>query len=112
MKVFLGFLRLFGAKQPFKRHRQILGGRFGYFLFFLLGEGGRRSPRCRGGGTGDRFFIENPKEGGVSSTGGAEGPGGCLWQIGEFGGGGAKYFFSGPKCPPRIFLGQIQCFLL
>ena len=52
----------------------------------------------------ERFFIENPRRGGglFSRTGGAEGPGECLRQIGEFwGGGGAKYFFSGPKCPPR-----------
>ena len=34
--------------------------------------------------------------------GGAEGPERCLRRIGELGGGGAKYFFSGPKCPPSI----------
>ena len=56
------------------------------------------SPRLWGVGGGFGFLIESPK-GGVSRTGGAEGPGGCLQHIGEFGG-GAKYFFSGPKCPP------------
>ena len=38
--------------------------------------------------------------------GGAEGPGGCLRRSGDFlwGGGGAKYFFSGPKCPLRLII--------
>ena len=51
---------------------------------------------------GDRFLLKIPGGGG-GRPGGAEGPGGCLRRIGEFlGGGGGKYFFSGPKCPPRI----------
>ena len=69
------------------------------FYFFLLGEGKGESRRRRA--VGDWFFIEKPRRGGASRTGGAEGPGGCLQRIGEFGGGGgAKYFFGGPKCPP------------
>ena len=48
---------------------------------------------------GGRFFIENPRAGGA----GGRGPGGCLRGLW---GGGAKYFFSGPKSPPRI--GQIS----
>ena len=35
---------------------------------------------------------------GVGGARGREGPGGCLPGI--WGWGGAKYFFSGPKCPP------------
>ena len=57
------------------------------FIFFCLGKGKGEcvAPGRRGG----RFSIEIPTRGG-----GGEGPGGCLW------GGGAKYFFSVPKCPP------------
>ena len=57
------------------------------FYFFLLGEG---EGGIRGiGEGGGSIFIENPRRGeGVSSGGeGAEGPGGCLRRIGEFGGG-------------------------
>ena len=39
-----------------------------------------------------------PRRGG----GGDERPGGCLWGI--RGGGGAEYFFSGPKFPPRALM--------
>ena len=70
------------------------------FYFFLLGEGewGVRGAE-RGG---DRFLIENPSGGGGLQDGRGRGPGGCLWQIGGFWeGGGPKYFFWGPKCPPR-----------
>ena len=47
------------------------------------------SPRRQEGG-GSVFFIKknSHQEGGVSRTGGAEGPGGCLWRIGDLGGGG------------------------
>ena len=74
-----------------------LGGRFGYFLFFLLGdrEGGVRGRR--GGGGGVRFLLKIP-EGGVSPMG--EGVCGELGILGGGGPGGAKDFFSGPKCPP------------
>ena len=44
---------------------------------------------------GGSVCIENPKRGGVSQKG--EGPRG--WEV--WGGGRAKYFFSGPKRPPR-----------
>ena len=67
----------------------ILGGRFGYFIFLLLGEG---EGEVRGAGRGGVLvFIENPLGGGLqegeSRGGGAEGPGGCLQRIGELGGG-------------------------
>ena len=74
------------------------------FYFFLLG-GGEGGVRGAGRGRGT-IFIENPRRGGGFPGGWGprgegprgEGPGGCLWGIG---GGGAKYFFSGPKFPPR-----------
>ena len=49
---------------------------------------------------GFKFLLKIPPGGGVSRRGRAEGAGGCLRQIGELGG-GANFFFSGPKCPPR-----------
>ena len=54
-----------------------LGGRFGYFLFFLLG-GGERGPKLQKGCERRRFFIENPRMGvlPVERRRGAEGPGG------------------------------------
>ena len=53
------------------------------------------------GGVG--FFIENPTRGGVSRRG--RGREGVCGELGNFlGGGGAKFFFSGPKRPPRAIL--------
>ena len=52
------------------------------FYFFLLGRG-KGSPRGRED-EGGRFFMENPRRGGVSPAGGGgggEGPGGCLRGI-------------------------------
>ena len=56
-------------------------------FFFLLGEG---EGGVRGAEKGeDDFLLKIPGEGGGSpGGGGAEGPGGCLRRIGEFGGGG------------------------
>ena len=76
-----------------------LGGRFGYFLFFSVPGrgGGRRRPR-RWPGAG--LFIKKYREGGGFRGGGAGGgraPG--RMSVGREG--GSKYFFSGPKCPPR-----------
>ena len=80
-----------------------LGRRFGYFLFFFCSGRGKGESEAAGWG---RFFTEDPRGGGGCSLGGAGGPGGCLRRIGDLGGGvfawgGAKYFFSGSKCPPR-----------
>ena len=86
--------------KPPKRQRSLipaeplLGGRFGYFLFFSARGRGRGSPRAPGGGGGGISFSANPTRGG-GSPGGAEGSGGCLRRIGDFGRGGAKYFFRG-----------------
>ena len=72
------------------------------FYFFCLGREKGVGGRSEGGGVS--IFIENPRRGGSPEGGGAEGPGGCLRRIGDLGGGGAKYFFSGPKSPPRLML--------
>ena len=62
-----------------------------FFIYFFARGGGIGESEAPGGR--GVFFIENPRRGG-EEEGGAEGPGGCLRRIGEFGGGGAKYFFS------------------
>ena len=73
------------------------------FIFLLGGgEGGVRGERV-----GVVSFLLQIPGGGVSREGGgASGPGGCLPKIW---GGGAKYFFSGPKCPPRTNVQQLTC---
>ena len=79
--------------------RANLGGRFGYFLFFLLGggEGG-----ARGAEKGEDDFLLQISGGGGGLLGG-RGGGARGWEgaCRELGGRGAKYFFSGPKGPPR-----------
>ena len=62
-----------------------------FFIFSARGEG-RESPRRREGE--GVVFFENPRRGGSPAWGGAEGPGGCLQRIGEFGGGGLNFFFG------------------
>ena len=73
-------------------------------LFFLLGggEGGVRGAGTGAGG-GGRLFIKNPRKGGGGLPGGW-GRGGARGREGVrggLGGAGAKYFFGGPKFPPR-----------
>ena len=80
--------------------KPLLGGRFGFFFFFLFGGGGKGG-RVRGGCRGVGFLLKLEGGGGGfrgGVVGGGRAPGECLW-----GGGGAKFFFSGPKCPPRLF---------
>ena len=63
------------------------------FYFFLFGEG-EGGVRGRRGGEGGRFLLKIP--GGGVSRRGAEWPGGCLRQLGIFGGGGGlNIFFRG-----------------
>ena len=66
------------------------------FYFFCLGKG-QGEPKGPGGGAGTISHGRSQEVGGLPG-GWGRGPGGCL---GEFLGGGAKYFFSGPKFPPR-----------
>ena len=71
------------------------------FYFFCSGEGKGESG-ATWGGVG--FLLKIPRGGGVSQegVGGGEGAGRVsAGDLGNLGGGGAKYFFSGPKCPPR-----------
>ena len=73
--------------------KALLGGRFGWR--------GRGSPRCRQGG--ERFFNLKSQRGGVSGQGGGGGARGREGVCEDFGGGGgSKFFFSGPKGPPRL----------
>ena len=68
------------------------------FYFFLLGEGegGVRGAGRRGGGGGrGRFFIENSTRGGSPGGGGPRGREGVCSKLGNWGEGGAKYFFRG-----------------
>ena len=72
------------------------------FYFFSARGGERESPRRREGG-GGVDFIEISKGGVVQEGEGPRGGEGVCGKLGNWGGGGrAKYFFSGPKCPPRI----------
>ena len=71
-----------------------LGGRFRYFLFFFCSGRGKGESEAPGRG-GSIFFGNSQEGGGCPGGGGAEGPGRCLRRIGEFFGGGAKYFFRG-----------------
>ena len=64
-----------------------------FFIFVRLGEGEGGVRGRRGGGVVD-FLLKIPEGGGVS-PGGAEGPGGCLRQIGDFWGGVLNIFFRG-----------------
>ena len=77
-----------------------LGGRFEYFLFFLLagGKGGVRGDR----GGGGCFLLKIPGGGGSPRRGG--GRGGWVGVCGEFGGegGGLNFFFSEPKSTPSF----------
>ena len=69
-----------------------------FYFFFLLGEGnGRVRGARRGGGS---FLLKMPRRGGGGRDRGAGTVFAANWGIWE-GGGGAKYFFSGPKRPPR-----------
>ena len=65
------------------------------FYFFLFGEGEGGSEAPSGGGS--VFYFKSQEGGGFPGRGGAEGPGGCLRQIGAFfgGGGGLNIFFRG-----------------
>ena len=74
------------------------------FYFFCLGRGEGES-KAPGGGWGRSIFIENPRRG-VSKRGprGREGVCGEL----EIWGGGPKYFFPRPKCPPSSIKQKIE----
>ena len=74
----------------------ILGGRFGYFLFFSARGGGRGSPRRWEGG-GLNFLLKTPARGGVFRRGGAEAGRVSAANWGSGGGGGLHIFFRGRK---------------
>ena len=69
-------------------------------------DGGREGgPRRQKGGEGVGFFMENPRRAGVCQErggwGGARGAG----RVSAGKGGGANFFFSGPKFPPSKLRG-------
>ena len=73
---------------------------FRIFLIFSARGEGKGEFEAPGGG-GGRIFIENPRRGGSPGRGGEGGRGAGRVSARNSGGGGAKYFFSGPKRPPR-----------
>ena len=80
-----------------------LGGRLGYSYFSAWGRG-RGSPR-RWEGAGGELFIESPRGGGVLPGGWGRGGEQPKRFCGEVGG-GANFFFPGPKFPPSINFGH------
>ena len=88
-------------------------------IFYFFCSGRRKGESEAPGSVGGRFFIENARRlGGFSlkGGGGAEGPGGCLWRIGELGEGG-QFFFSGLTCPSsecavKRIASEWQCVIL
>ena len=81
-----------------------LGGRFGYFLFFSCSGRGKGESEAQGGGGGLDSLLKIPQAGEGLQEG--EGRGGGRVSAANWGiGGGAKYFLSGPKCPPRLRIG-------
>ena len=78
-----------------------LGGRSGYFNFFALGVGKREEASEQG--ADGRFVIENGG-GGDFRGGGVRGYRRRNDVCRE--GGGAKFFFAGPKRPPSLGLSK------
>ena len=102
-----------GEKAPHTHTFSLLGGRFGYFLFFSVRGGGRGVRGARGGWEGIGCLLKIPEGGGGGVSPGGGGAGrvsAANWGI--LRGGGAKYFFSGPKRPPSLCGYAIQrcCF--
>ena len=77
-----------------------LGGRFEYLYFFLFWGGGRGKEASEEGGQGKRFLIKNRGRGGGFPRRRHWRGKGARGMSMKRGGGAAKYFFSGPKCPP------------
>ena len=77
------------------------------FYFFCSGRG-RGSPERQGGRGVGFFVLIIPGEGGLPGGGGRERGGreGVCRELGNWGGGGAKFCFWGPKCPPSYVLGN------
>ena len=73
-----GLLRLLNSRNLIGNDREPLTytwWTFRIYIYFFCS--GRRKGEFEGpGGGGDPFLMENPRRGGVTRTGGAEGPGG------------------------------------
>ena len=98
-KTFAFLVAVLSGKKKTHINASYLGGRFGYFLFFLLG-GGKGESEAPGGGW-ERFLMENPRRG-VSWVGGGGGPRGRESVCGEFCGGGGLSIFFGAEIPTKI----------
>ena len=81
-------------------HKEVLVDVSDIFYFFGSGRGKGESEAP---GRGGAIFIEfRRKGGGFSRRGvGPRGGEGVCGELGNFGEGGAKYFFLGLKCAPR-----------
>ena len=79
------------------------------FYFFPVRGGGRGSPRRRDGGGVD-FSLKIPGRGGGLQEGRGREAGRVSAANLGIGRGGPKYFFSGPKRPPRCFFVRVGMF--
>ena len=65
-----------------------------FYCYFFLLEKGKGESEAPGEGRGGRFFIASPRRGGRVSRR-------VVWsELGNLGGRGLNFFFSGPKRPP------------
>ena len=87
----------FVAYQEYSYRKSWQKFRIVFVFLFGPGAGKREETSEQVAGGGGRFCIENRGRGVI--RGGAVGVWGCLKR--GFGGGGATYFFSGPKLHPR-----------
>ena len=86
-----------GNSEKLKKVETVLVDVSHIFYFFCLGRGKGES-EAPGRGRGSIFYSKS-QEGGRQEGEGPRGREGVCGKLGN-GGGGAKYFFSGPKCPP------------
>ena len=89
-----------GSGFRFRRFLFKKGSWWTFRIFSIFSAQG--SPRCREGRGGTAFHWKSQDVGGFSRAGGVSS--GREGVCGKFFGGGAYYFFSGPKFPPRGFL--------
>ena len=88
-----------GKQHPnYQRGSELLGGRF---VFFFSGRGGERGVRGARKGAGVGFLLKIPGGGGVLPGEGGGWRGAWRVPVGNLGG-GAKYFISALKFPPRL----------
>ena len=72
------------------------------FYYFFCSESGEREEESEAEKVGGYFLFGN-REGGRVSEEGSRGGAHWGWEVSR-GLGEAKYFFSGPRCPPGLSL--------